>query len=62
MSDPEGSTGGSPPANEGGPEDRHCRFNPLANRYEWWAPGQGFTGEPCTPTEGDDGGSGTGDT
>ncbi len=61
MSDSRDATGGSPPASGGEPADRDCRFNPLANRHEWWVPGQGFTGEPCAPEDGG-GDSGTGDT
>jgi len=62
MTESEGPAKAPPPAPGGEPDDRDCRFNPLANRHEWWVPGHGFTGEPCDPDEDGDGGSGTGDT
>jgi hypothetical protein len=59
VTDHESSTDGNPSTAGGDTEStRKCTFNPIANRYEWWVPGVGFTGQPCTPSPADGSASG----
>lgn len=59
MTDQDSSTeGNSSTAGEGTEPPGECRFNPTANRLEWWVPGLGFTGQSCTSTEEGDSASG----